>query len=98
MGLAKFVAILIAVLLGAAFLYTGVGGEIPMLEYEGAKAYGVPIGIVFFVLAVSLAKFWVPTSKTTYITENETYGPDGETASRSKETVTIDKTFGNFEP
>ncbi|MFB9261862.1 hypothetical protein ACFFWD_01535 [Bradyrhizobium erythrophlei] len=102
MGLAKFFVILIAVLLGAAFLYAGVGGVIPMLEYEGAKAYGVPIGIVFLVVAVLLAKFWVPTSRTTYTTEYEyRSGGDGsgdDIISKSKVTATIDRTFGKFEP
>jgi hypothetical protein len=103
MGVPKFVAILLAVLLGAAFLYSGVGGEIPLLEYKGAKAYGIPIGIVFLVLAVLLGKYWVPSSKTTHTTEKIDYGPasgpdrdDGGTVTRS--TTTIEKTFGNFEP
>jgi hypothetical protein len=99
MGVAKFVTILIAVLLGAAFLYTGVGGQIPLLEYQGAKAYGIPIGIVFLVLAVLLGKFWVPSSKTTHTREEVNFGPgrdDGGTVTRS--TTTVEKTFGNFEP
>ena len=72
----KYILLLILVLLGALFLFAGVGGEIPMLEYKDVKATGLPVGAVFLIAAILLAKFWDVTSRTTYTTEKE-YFPDG---------------------
>ena len=72
----KYILLFILVLLGALFLFAGLGGEIPMLEYKGVKATGLPVGAVFLIVAVLLAKFWDVTSRTTHTTETE-YFPDG---------------------
>jgi hypothetical protein len=68
--------LLFLVLLGAYFLSVGLGGVIPLLEYKGAKATGLPIGVVFLIAAVLLAKFWDVSSRETRRKETE-YGPDG---------------------
>jgi hypothetical protein len=72
----KYTIILILVLLGAAFLIAGAGGEIPLLEYGDVKAHGLPVGFGFLIVAVLIAKFWDTTATTTHTIEKE-YSPDG---------------------
>jgi hypothetical protein len=89
MRVLKLLVIILLVLLGAAFLYAGVGGEIPMLEYKSLKATGVPIGVVFLIAAVLIARHWEVSTTTSHVTEKE-YGPGG-VLTRIKETIETTK-------
>jgi hypothetical protein len=71
MGFAKFIVILVSFLLAAGFLYAGIGGQIPLIEYKGTKATDVPIGIVFLVAGILIGKFWTIKTTTTNITEGQ---------------------------
>jgi|HubBroStandDraft_3_1064219.scaffolds.fasta_scaffold2303393_1 hypothetical protein len=63
----KYILITLSLFAGVSFFYAGVGIEIRELQYRDIASYGVPLGIIFIVLAVVLAGFWEdrqsPTAK-----------------------------------
>ena len=89
MRLLKLCLIIFLILLGAYFLAAGLGGNIPMLEYGDAKAYGLPIGAAFLIVAVLIAAFWKISSKTKRTTERTI--TRGDTKITIKETVDTDE-------
>ena len=54
----KYTLITLSLLAGVSFFYAGMGIDIPAVRYRDVTSYGVPLGIVFIVLAVVLAGFW----------------------------------------
>jgi hypothetical protein len=85
----KVLVIILLVLIAAVFLAAGLGADIPQLEYSSAKAYGVPVGVVFLIAAVLIAKFWDVTVSTTHTIEKET--TDGGVITKIKDTVSTIK-------
>ncbi len=61
----KWLLVLGLLVAGAFFLATGLGVQIPLVEYKGLTAHGVPAGIALLVAGVALAVLWKITSTTT---------------------------------
>jgi hypothetical protein len=89
MRILKVLVIILLVLIAAAFLMAGLGASIPVIEYQGAKAYDLPVGALFLIAAVLLAVFWDVSVTTTRIREEE-ITRDG-VISKVKETVSTIK-------
>ena len=90
MRVLKLLLVLFVVLLGALFLAAGLGGAIPMLEYGDAKAYGLPVGAGFLIVAALIAIFWKVTSKSKHTLERTVTRPDGVTI-RTREIIDRDE-------
>jgi L-lactate permease len=79
---------LVSFLLAAGFLYAGVGGQIPLVEYQGTKVTDLPIGIVFLAAGILIAKYWTPSVTVTNTTEGEVNG-----VKFTRTSTTIKKSF-----
>jgi len=54
----KRTVIALALLMGAFFIYEGLGFEFRMLDYEVFDDYGIPIGLALIVLGALIARYW----------------------------------------
>jgi hypothetical protein len=56
MAFFKLTLAVLSLLAGSFFLYEGLGEGFRILNYEELKAYGIPIGILFLVLGMWMAR------------------------------------------
>lgn len=96
----KWLLVLALLATGACFLATGLGVTIPLVQYKGMEAHGVPIGAVLLVVGVALAALWkISTTTTTERTEEIIYtrnSDDGSSSSSKSSTKTTETT--QFKP
>ncbi len=59
MAILKFCIVVASVIVGVVFLAFGLGTVIPVLKYNDFAIWNFPIGLVFLVLAVAVAHYWV---------------------------------------
>lgn len=56
MNAVRYVLAGLAMLLGSALLYAGMGFDVPAVEFKGVDSYGVALGIAFLVVGILLVK------------------------------------------
>jgi hypothetical protein len=61
----KALSVLFCMVAGVALLVAGLGGNVPLIKFREAAAYGVPAGIGVMLVGVLLAAFWKVSSTTT---------------------------------
>jgi len=93
MGFLKFSIVVLSLLVGTVFLAAGLGVELNILEFNGLKTYGIPIGVAFLIFGVAIAKFWVITEKTTHIRTEEETGSRGKVHKSVTEITEVVKKF-----
>jgi hypothetical protein len=92
MRLLKFFLITICIGAAVGFLCSGIGDVIPSLKYKDFQISDIPIGVVFLIAGIALAKFWkIKETKEESTTVTTTKSPDGSetrTEQRTGRTVT----------
>ena len=71
---------------GAYFLLKGLGVDIPIFEYKGAKAYDIPAGVALLVVGIALARVWKIRTSQTVATQTTTRAKDGRSKTTNLET------------
>jgi energy-converting hydrogenase Eha subunit E len=83
MGFLKFCAVAACIIIGAAFLATGLGASIPYVKYKEIEILNLPIGVVFLGLGYLLSRYWV-VSETTRRIHRESYTDPVTGSTRTK--------------
>ena len=54
----RTLVMLFVIVIGAVFLWAGIGGTIPLIEIKEFKGYGIPLGLVVIGLGIFIPKLW----------------------------------------